>query len=123
MTNSNIKCPRDDCMFLQGGGHTTLAYYPPIYDKNGVNTNPDRNTTTSTLKCLTCGKMWNCISQFNLTTYEQVVNTQPTDKEIEKFAEKKKEVNDELIEKMLKWADKVLDGVDLNEELPDEETT
>ena len=31
-----------------------------------------------------------------------------------------KEVNDELIEKVLKWTDKVLDGVDLNEKLPDE---
>jgi len=28
--------------------------------------------------------------------------------------------NDELIEKVLKWTDKVLDGVDLNEKLPDE---
>ena len=31
--------------------------------------------------------------------------------------------NDEPIEKALKWADKVLDGVDLNEELPDEKNT
>ena len=30
--------------------------------------------------------------------------------------------NDELIENVLKWADKVLDGVDLNEKLPDEDT-
>jgi hypothetical protein len=29
--------------------------------------------------------------------------------------------NDELIEKVLKWTDKVLDGVDLNDKLPDEE--
>ena len=29
--------------------------------------------------------------------------------------------NDELIENVLKWTDKVLDGVDLNEKLPDEE--
>ena len=28
--------------------------------------------------------------------------------------------NDELIENVLKWTDKVLDGVDLNEKLPDE---
>jgi hypothetical protein len=28
--------------------------------------------------------------------------------------------NDELIENVLKWSDKVLDGVDLNEKLPDE---
>ena len=29
--------------------------------------------------------------------------------------------NDELIENVLKWSDKVLDGIDLNEKLPDEE--
>jgi len=72
MTNLTPECPRDDCRFLQSGGHTTLAYYPPIYDKNGVNTNPDRNTTTSTLNCLTCGKWWSCISQLGETVYIEV---------------------------------------------------
>lgn len=46
MTNPNPQCPRDDCRFLNHGGSTTCVYYPPIYDKNGVNINPDRNTTT-----------------------------------------------------------------------------
>ena len=58
MTNPNPECPREDCKFINHGGSTTLAYYPPIYDKNGVNTNPDRNTTTSMFECLTCGKKW-----------------------------------------------------------------
>jgi hypothetical protein len=35
----------------------------------------------------------------------------------------KPQPTDEPIEKVLKWADKVLDGVDLNEELPDEKNT
>jgi hypothetical protein len=50
---------------------------------------------------------------------KQILND-PNDELIEKFLEKKKEVNDELIENVLKWTDKVLDGVDLNEELPDD---
>ena len=72
MMNPNPECPREDCKFTNHRSYTTSAYYPPIYDKNGVNTNPDGNITTSTLKCLTCGKKWNCTSQFNLTTYEEV---------------------------------------------------
>ena len=72
MTNPNPQCPRDDCRFLNHGGSTTCLYYPPIYDKNGVNTNPDRNTTTSALECLTCGKRWSCISQLGETVYIEV---------------------------------------------------
>ena len=51
---------------------------------------------------------------------KQILND-PNDELIEKFVEKKKEVNDKLIENVLKWSDKVLDGIDLNEKLPDEE--
>lgn len=74
MTKLTPECPREDCRFLYGGGHTTLTYYPPIYDKNGVNTNPDRNTTTSTLNCLTCGKMWVGRTRLGNSTYEEVRN-------------------------------------------------
>ena len=48
----------------------TAAYYPPIYDKNGVNTNPDANTTTSKINCLSCGKMWVCRTRLGNSTYE-----------------------------------------------------
>lgn len=72
MTNPNTECPRDDCRFLNHGGSTTSAYYPPIYDKNGVNTNPDMNITTSALKCLTCGKRWRGKTQLGKTTYEEM---------------------------------------------------
>lgn len=33
----------------------TAVYYPPIY-KDGVNINPDRNTTTHYCTCMNCGK-------------------------------------------------------------------
>ena len=37
---------------------TTLAYYQPTYDENGVNINPDMNTTTTEWRCLDCGCVW-----------------------------------------------------------------
>jgi hypothetical protein len=43
MNNPNPECPRDDCAFSYSGGASTLVAYIPIYDKNGVNTNPDAN--------------------------------------------------------------------------------
>lgn len=42
-----------------GPGWTTLAYYPPIYDGYGNNTNPDMNKTYQPMRCNTCGKEWN----------------------------------------------------------------
>ena len=66
------ECERDDCRFFQSGGRSTLAYYQPIYDKNGVNINPDGNTTTSNLECLTCGKRWTARTQYGETTYEEL---------------------------------------------------
>ena len=75
MTNSTPQCPRglkEDCAFIQSPCSTTSAYYPPIYDKNGVNTNPDRNITTFAVECLTCGKMWKGKTQLGETTYEEV---------------------------------------------------
>jgi ribosomal protein L37AE/L43A len=37
-----------------GGGSVTCMYYPPVYDEQGNNTNPDRNTRTSVWECLEC---------------------------------------------------------------------
>ncbi len=39
-----------------GVGTVTAVYYPPMYDENGVNTNPDRNTITSSWVCQECEK-------------------------------------------------------------------
>ena len=72
MNNPNPECPREDCAFSYSGGASTLVAYIPIYDKNGVNINPDRNTTTSIFECITCGKKWKCKMQLGNTTYEQL---------------------------------------------------
>ena len=36
------------------GGSVTMLYFQPIYDENGVNTNPDRNWRSETWHCLEC---------------------------------------------------------------------
>lgn len=41
-----------------GFGRTTCAYFKPIYDKNGNNINPDRNTDTMEWTCEDCGKKY-----------------------------------------------------------------
>jgi hypothetical protein len=47
-------------------------YFQPIYDKNGVNTNPDANTTTFEVSCGSCGKMWVGKTRLDETTYEEL---------------------------------------------------
>lgn len=51
-------CPKCGKSYYQEGtSSTTLAYFPPIY-KDGININPDKNTTTTELICLECGERW-----------------------------------------------------------------
>lgn len=52
-------CSRDDCAITSDGpGSVTMAYYPPVYNAQGVNINPDMNITTTPQRCLSCGKKW-----------------------------------------------------------------
>lgn len=49
-------CPHcGESYYMENYSMTTAVYYPPIY-KNGVNINPDRNTTTTHCTCMNCGK-------------------------------------------------------------------
>lgn len=51
-------CGRDDCMVREMGGSQTAMYFPPIYNAQGANINPDNNTKTLNKKCLSCGRAW-----------------------------------------------------------------
>lgn len=52
-------CSRDDCLITENGpSMTTCVYYPPVYNKQGVNVNPDMNVTRHQRRCLSCGKTW-----------------------------------------------------------------
>ena len=49
------RCPQcEKNHFSDSGGTTTLMYFPPTF-KDGVNINPDRNTTSFNRTCLACG--------------------------------------------------------------------
>lgn len=53
---NGILCPHcGESYYMALHSSCTAAYYPPIY-KDGVNINPDRNTTTTECKCMNCGK-------------------------------------------------------------------
>lgn len=55
---NNEKCPKcGKSYYSVGASSSTLAYFPPIY-KDGVNINPNRNTTTTELHCEECGNNW-----------------------------------------------------------------
>lgn len=41
--------------YSNGSMMMTTAYYPPVYDRDGNNINPDRNKSTSRYICNMCG--------------------------------------------------------------------
>lgn len=57
MTEHKCDTP-DKCRIQAGASSTTLAYYPPIFDGHDRNVNTGRNTTTTQMRCLVCGKEW-----------------------------------------------------------------
>lgn len=53
---TNIKCPKcGESYFREDYSVCTAMYFPPIW-KNGININPDGNTTTTNCTCMICGK-------------------------------------------------------------------
>ena len=72
MSNPNPSCEKE-CMFHQGVSMTTAMHCTPVFDKHGINLNPDRNVTSSSVKCSTCGKEWTSSTQFGKTTFKEVV--------------------------------------------------
>lgn len=52
----NEKCPHcGESYYVEKHSICTSMFCPPIY-KDGVNINPDRNTTTTYCTCIACGK-------------------------------------------------------------------
>ena len=49
-------CPHcGESYYMEKYSTCTALYFPPIY-KDGVNINPDKNTTARHCKCMNCGK-------------------------------------------------------------------
>jgi hypothetical protein len=68
----NPDCPSNDCRYAVGLEMTTSLYYPPAYNKEGVNINPDGNITSGEMTCSTCNKKWRYSIQFGETTFQEV---------------------------------------------------
>ena len=67
--------PKHNCsgesMFTEEAGSTTAAYYEPVY-KDGINMNPDSNTSTSTVTCITCGQRWKKTSKLGNCEFKKL---------------------------------------------------
>lgn len=73
MMNPNPTC-QNDCRFHPGMSMTTAMYFPPVYDKNGNNVNPDGNITSGSINCSVCNKKWHYSTQFDETKYSEVTD-------------------------------------------------
>jgi hypothetical protein len=79
-TNGIPQCPycEKPTHRSEGMRMTTAMYYPPVYDENGVNTNPDRNTTTTHWKCLECNQDYvvagNYHDGYDYVNFKEVTN-------------------------------------------------
>lgn len=65
-TNEIPQCPFCEKPTRRSGGASsvTCAYYQPIFNEKGENTNPDRNTITSNWDCLDCGKPYSTAGNY-----------------------------------------------------------
>ena len=62
--NAECECKRPgECRIMLLSSSTTLAYYPSITDAAGRELNPDRNATTQSYRCLTCGAEWTKVAR------------------------------------------------------------
>ena len=63
LTGTIPQCPFCDKPTNRTAGFSskTSVYFPPIYDENGNNINPDRNQTSTRYQCLECENFYNVI--------------------------------------------------------------
>ena len=72
MMTPNPTCELD-CRFSTSFGMTTAMYYPPVYDKHGVNVNPDMNVTSTTVNCSVCNKSWASSTRAGVSTFDEIL--------------------------------------------------
>lgn len=71
MANPDPSCNKE-CRFSCSPSLTTAMYYHPIYDKNGVNVNPDMNISSREVSCLVCHRSWYETSRNGETTFKLI---------------------------------------------------
>lgn len=57
----------NECRIEIEGQKRTLIAFTPQFDKQGRQINQDPNTTTYTLRCLTCAKLTRIVAQAGVT--------------------------------------------------------
>ena len=62
-----------ECRFSTSFGITTAAFYTPVYDNAGVNTNPDMNITSTTVNCSVCNKSWSSSTRAGVSTFDEIL--------------------------------------------------
>jgi len=68
-----VECDSDDCRIHVSEGMSTLAYYPPVYDKTGNNINPDMNTSYGKAGCSVCKRSWDWKREQGILTSEEIL--------------------------------------------------
>lgn len=62
-----------ECRYTYGPSFSTMAYYHPVYDKNGNNVNPDMNTSYGSVSCTTCNRKWSTATCNGHTKYTELL--------------------------------------------------
>ena len=62
-----------ECRFSTSFSITTAAFYTPVYDNAGVNTNPDMNITSTTVNCSVCNKSWSSSTRAGVSTFDEIL--------------------------------------------------
>lgn len=70
--NYKPPCKKQNCNVQARVTCSTYVGYIPVYDENGVNTNPNVNKQTARLTCSVCNKVW--VAKFDgyTITYEEI---------------------------------------------------
>jgi len=70
-TGSIPQCPHCErpTIRTRGMSSSTMVYFPPVYDEQGRNTNPDRNSTTTDYDCSECKNSYRVSSNIDGSYY------------------------------------------------------
>lgn len=77
--DSIVPCNKigNPCRIQVQNSFSTLAYYPPVYDKFGNNVNTDKNSTSMILHCTACNRKWKKMMAESGPILEEISTTDP----------------------------------------------
>lgn len=72
MIPPDCKNCKNDCKIVYAYTASTSLFYIPVFDKDGVNINPDGNVISGSAKCLTCDQEWDFSTQYGNTIWKKL---------------------------------------------------